>query len=91
MKELIEYDKESILSEEVFAEIFDQKDETVKARMIISFQDCAKDLGVKQKFDFLLNSYKKTDKEIKKEVARTAMVNNWTNFEGPYDNMKCGA
>ena len=39
MKNLIEYDKESILSEEVFIEIFEQEDEILKARMLLSCQE----------------------------------------------------
>lgn len=35
MKNLIEYDKESILSEEVFIEIFEQEDEILKANAFI--------------------------------------------------------
>lgn len=92
MKKLIEYDKESILSEEVFAEIFGQEDEIMKARMLLSFQDRAKELGVKQNFDSLVKAYKKVDSDMcKKKVANRSITDSWTNFEGPYDNMKCGA
>ena len=51
MKKLSEYDKKSILAEEVFTEIFEQEDEIKKAQMLLSFQDRAKELGVKQGFD----------------------------------------
>ena len=92
MKPLIEYDKDSILSEEVFSEIFEQEDEIMKARMLLSFEDRAKDLGVKQKFEHLLKAYKKTDAEMRKNKATSrSLVDSWTNFSGPYENMKCGA
>ncbi len=41
MKPLIEYDRKSILSEEVFMEIFDQEDEIKKARMLLSCEERA--------------------------------------------------
>ena len=41
MKLLKEYDAESILSEEVFTEIFNEPDEIQKARMLLSFQERA--------------------------------------------------
>ena len=47
MKPLIEYDKKGILSEEVFVEIFEQEDAIRRAQMLLSFQDRAKELGVK--------------------------------------------
>ena len=44
MKLLKEYDAESILSEEVFTEIFNEPDEIQKARMLLSFQERAEQL-----------------------------------------------
>lgn len=92
MKPLIEYDKKSILSEEVFTEIFEQEDEILKARMLLSCQERAKDLGVKQSFDNLVKAYKKVEAECRKQRASgKSMLDQWTNFTGPYDNMLCGA
>lgn len=91
MKPLIEYNKESILSEEVFVEIFEQEDEIMKARMLLSCQERAKDLGVKQAFDDLVKAYKRVEKSVRKENATRSLLENWTNFTGPYDNMMCGA
>lgn len=97
MKLLKDYDAESILSEEVFAEIFDEPDEIARARMILSLTDKAKDLGVKAKFEEILKAYKRSIREYERE-QRTRRRNeisleNWTNFEskGKYDNMFCGA
>lgn len=67
MKNLIEYDKESILSEEVFIEIFEQEDEILKARMLLSCQERAKELGVKTAFDDLVKAYRKVEKAESKE------------------------
>lgn len=92
MKPLIEYNKESILSEELFVEIFEQEDEILKARMLLSCRDRAKDLGVTKAFDDLTATYKRINKTRTAEKNRsTSMLDQWTNFTGPYDNMMCGA
>lgn len=92
MKPLIEYDKTSILSEEVFVEIFEQEDEILKSRMLLSCRDRAKELGVTKAFDELTSSYKKVSKSNQAERNKSkSMLDQWTNFTGPYDNMLCGA
>ena len=92
MKPLIEYDKTSILSEEVFVEIFEQEDEILKARMLLSCRDRAKELGVTKAFDELTSSYKKVSKSNQAERNKSkSMLDQWTNFTGPYENMLCGA
>lgn len=92
MKPLIEYDKKTILSEEVFTEIFDQEDEIKKARMLLSCEERAGELGVKTQFNKLVKAYNKVIKETKpKAGAGKSMIDQWTNFTGPYDNMACGA
>lgn len=83
--------RDSILEEEVFTEIFSQEDEIYKARLMLSLEDRAEELGVKTKFTKLLNVYKKVQREIEKQSSRqVSLVENWTNFTGPYDNMQCG-
>lgn len=91
--ELEQLDKNSILAEEVFAELFNQEDEIIKARMTLQLEDRAAELGVKSKFTTLLNAYKKAQREIqRKEKERCSVsLDNWTNFEGPYDRMYCGS
>lgn len=86
-------DKNSILGEDIFVEIFDQEDEIAKARMILSLTDRAAELGVKGKFEELLKAYKKVDRENKRKEREKpiTMLERWTNFDGPYDNMFCGA
>lgn len=92
MKPLIEYNKESILSEEVFIEIFEQEDEILKARMLLSCQERAKDLEVKQAFDEMVKAYRRVERASKKKsVSTNTMLEHWTNFTGEYDNMMCGA
>ena len=94
MKQLSDYDAKSILSEDVFAEIFDETDKIKQARMIIGLEDRAKELGVKAKFETLIKAYQNVEKETKKleKEQTTISLDNWTNFTGgDYDNMYCGA
>lgn len=91
MKKLSEYDKKSILAEEVFTEIFEQEDEIKKAQMLLSFQDRAKELGVKQGFDTMLKAYKKVEQEMNKKRRSSNALSNWTDFTGKYEAMECGS
>lgn len=93
MEPLARLDKESILEESIFTEIFDQEDEIMKARMILSLTDRASELGVKKKFEELLKAYKRVDRETKQRERKKpmSMLDKWTNFDGPYNNMFCGS
>ena len=84
MEPLARLDSKSILAEDIFLEIFDQEDEIMKARMILSLTDRAAELGVKKKFEELLKAYKKVDREAKQRERKKpiAMLDKWTNFEG---------
>ena len=90
MEPLDRLDKNSILEERVFQELFDQEDEIKKARLMIALADRAEELGVKTKFNTILRAYKKVDKEMRDQKHSPSLVENWTNFTGPYDNMRCG-
>ena len=47
---------------------------------------------VKGKFDQMVKAYKKVDRETKqKKKQESAGTNNYTNFDGPYDDMYCGS
>lgn len=90
MKPLNELNEKTILSDEIFEEIFEQEDEIYKSRLILALEDRAKDLGVKTKFNELLKAYKKVAREVsQKRRNQISLIDNWTNFEGPYDRMKC--
>ncbi len=93
MKPLNELTKQTILSEKVFDEVFNQEDEIYKARLLLSLQDRAAELGVKGKFDQMVKAYKRVDRETRqrKKQQQTAGMNNYTDFEGPYENMYCGS
>lgn len=90
MKPLIQYDKKGILSEEVFVEIFEQEDEIKKAQMLLSCRDRASELGVATAFDKMTAAYRKVEKAQIEKKKHTTMLENWTNFTGKYDSMKCG-
>ncbi|MCR2020409.1 DUF927 domain-containing protein, partial [Blautia pseudococcoides] len=82
--------KDSILDDKIFEEIFDQEDPIYQARLMLSLEDRAEELGVKTKFVKLLNAYKKAQKEMARKSTRDmSLVESWTNFDGPYDRMQC--
>ena len=89
MKDVSEYDKDSILSEGLFLEVFDEPDEIERARTIIALQNRAKELKVKSQFDALINAYKRIGKRMESESVR------YTDFAIPidsrYQNMDCDA
>ena len=96
LKLLKEYDASSILEDEVFETIFDEEDQIMRARMILSLIDRAKELGVKTKFEEILKAYKRairsTEAEERSRKRGEQSLENYTNFssDGKYDNMFCG-
>ena len=91
--DLTKMNEKTILSDEVFEEIFSQEDEIYKARLLLSAQEVAERFHVKGKFDQMGKAYKRVDRETKqrKKQQQTAGMNNYTDFEGPYENMYCGS
>lgn len=91
--DLTKLNEKTILSDEVFEEIFSQEDEIYKARLLLSAQEVAERFHVKGKFDQMVKAYKRVDRETKlrKKQQKTAGMNNYTDFEGPYENMYCGS
>ena len=88
MEPLARLDSKSILSEEIFLEVFDQEDEITKARMILSLTDRAGELGVKKKFEELLKAIKGWTKKRNKESARSqsqCWISGQT-LKDPYNN-----
>ena len=67
MEPLDRLDKNSILEEGIFQELFDQEDEIKKARLMIALADRAEELGVKTKFNTILRAYKRVDREMRKQ------------------------
>lgn len=92
MEPLGKLTKDTILSDEVLTEVFEQEDEIYKARLLLSLEDRAAELGVKGKFTKLVNAFKKVEKATRqRKQQQNSLVDNWTNFTGEYDNMMCGS
>ncbi len=92
MELLGKLDKQTILADGIFEEIFNEENEIYRSRLILSLEDRAAELGVKKKFETMLNAYKKVDRETRqKKKQESSGINNYTNFEGPYGDMYCGS
>lgn len=94
MVPLKQLDAESILSDEVLAEVFEQEDELYKSRLLLSLEDRAGELGVKKKFQELVKAYKRVEREMKRKERESqrppSLLDNWTNFtDSPYGRMQC--
>lgn len=90
--DLTKLNEKTILSDKVFEEIFSQEDEIYKARLLLSAQEVAERFHVKGKFDQMVKAYRRVDRETKqKKHQESSGTNNYTNFDGPYDNMYCGS
>lgn len=90
--DLTKLNEKTILSDEVFEEIFSQEDEIYKARLLLSAQEVAERFRVKGKFDQMMKAYRRVDQETKRHKKQElAGMNNYTDFEGPYENMYCGS
>lgn len=89
MLEMSAYDKNSIVGEELFDEIFSSTDKVARTRMILACQARAKELGVKGVFDSLISAYKSNQTSSFNPGSRM------TDFRIPddprYKNMKCGS
>lgn len=90
MKELT---AETILSKDILTEVFDQEDELYRAELLASLGIRAAELKVKTEFREMVAAYKRVEREMKKQdkerKRQPCTLDQWTNFEGPYDNMQC--
>lgn len=91
MGPIAEMSKQEILSEHTLTEVFDEEDEIQRAILIVELSERAKQLKVKSQLDTLIRAFKKVDRQIAKRKRQVSLVENWTNFTGPYDNMQCGS
>lgn len=95
MEEVNKLTKESILEDELLAEVFDIEDEIFRARMLLTLEDRADELGVKTKFGKLVNAYKKERKKFEKEnssKSHNQVFDNMTDFgDDEYQEMRCGS
>ena len=94
MKPLDEMTVDDILDESVFTELLDMQDQVKRTRLKIALKERAKVLKVAQDFRDLLSAYEKADKEMKQKKMQENQIctlDNYTNFQGPYDELACGA
>ena len=94
MKEMSEFDADSILDDEVFIELFEMEDPILRSKTKVQLTRRARQLGVKSDFEEILKGYKQADREMKRqeqENRTVCTVDNYTNFTGPHDRMYCGA
>ncbi len=94
MKEINEFDADSILDDEVFIELFEMEDPILRSKTKVQLIRRAKQLGVKSDFEEILKGYNQADREMKRqerENRTVCTVDNYTNFTGPHDRMYCGA
>lgn len=93
MVPLKELTVETVLSDDVLTEVFDQEDELYKSRLLLSLEDRAGELGVRKKFQELVKAYKRVEREMRRrerdKKSQPCTLDQWTNFDGPYDNMQC--
>lgn len=94
MKEMSEFDADSILDDEVFIELFEMEDPILRSKTKVQLTRRAKQLGVKSDFEEIMKGYNQADREMKRqeqENRTVCTVDNYTNFTGPHDRMYCGA
>lgn len=93
MKNIASMTKDDILSDAVLDEVFSDEDEIHKARLLLTLEDRADELGVKSKFAKIVSAYKKVERQVQQmnKFRPVSSLDNWTNFEGPYDRMFCGS
>lgn len=98
MKPLKEYDQESILSQELFEEIFAEDDLVERSYMIADLSLRAKELKVKSQFDSIIKAHERAIKEMDRAAkmnVQSQSSGNMTEFNIPmgsrYGNMHCGS
>lgn len=97
MLPLKEYDAESILSKELFEEIFAEEDLIERSYMIADLSIKAKELGVKSQFDLVVKTHERVLKQIEKEEKTTSFTYSGRRTEytipmgSKYQNMNCGS
>ena len=87
--------KQTILEDDIFCEVMDEKDPVFRKRMIMELTDRAFDLGVKTKFEDLMKAYEKIERQelslAKKKKPEQETLSNFTCFESDkYPNLFCG-
>ena len=89
MKNIASMTAEDVYSDETLDEVFSDEDEIHKAKVLLTLEDRAAQLGVKTKFAKMVSAYKKVERQLQQAAKKKPLqsLDNWTNFEGPYDRM----
>lgn len=77
-------DAQSIISDAVLDEVFDEQDIIQRAKILLSLQEKAKGLGVKAKFDTMVRAYQKVEKQMikaNKQPSNMQTFDNMTRFD----------
>lgn len=96
-KEMIEkMDKEQILSEETLTALFNETDPIKRAILTVALDERAGQVGngAKTHLKTMFAAFSKVEKQMKQEQKKErsiGLVDNWTNFIGPYPQMRCGS
>lgn len=90
MQELNSLTAETILSDEVLCEVMEEQDEIYKARLLLSLEERAQELGVKTKFTKLVAAYKKEKAKFDKQQQAPGNLERMTEFDSDYGEMRCG-
>lgn len=94
LKEIDQLNEKEILSEDIFLKVLEEQDEVFKTTQIIELQDRAKALGVKTKFDRLLEAYQKEMKKFNQNQLQNqpTSLERKTEFDNPEytQEMVCG-
>ncbi len=94
MKEISEMTADDLISDEVMDEVFSEQDPIKRSRLIFKLTAQAGKFKMKTAFEKIISTYKKMDAEIQrqqKQQSPQTMLENYTNFEGEYQNLYCGA
>lgn len=93
MQNITSMTAEDVISDAVLDEVFSDEDEIHKAKLLLMLEDRAAELGVKKKFGTMVAAYKRAERQMQQMTKSRAAtsLDNWTNFDGPYDRMYCGS
>lgn len=90
LQEIDSMTAESILADEVFIEVMEEEDEIYKAKLLLTLTDRAQALGVKTKFTKIVAAYKKEKAKFDKKQLTPVNLERMTEFDGTYNEMRCG-
>lgn len=88
MQEIASLTADTIISDEVLCEVMEEQDEIFKARLLLTLEERASELGVKTKFTKLVAAYKKEKAKFDKQM-QPANMERMTDF-GVDTEMRCG-